>query len=123
MILFASISYEERVLIQGYLTSGLWHEWIQRMSESEHRDQSLRREEDERRDAAVEGSIRELFRGSVLALAALPDGGLLAGGWHSAHGLALARLKADGSLDRAFADRIARAGVTGPVHYIGLEPD
>jgi beta-propeller uncharacterized protein DUF5122 len=130
-VLFASFSYDEWVLIYSYLRRfGPWQEWRQvsyekrqRVQAAQAREDAERHEREERQAAKIRGSIRELFNGPVLAVAALPDGGLLAGGWHSQHGLALARLRSDGSLDQGFLDRVSSGDVTGGVRAIVLERD
>lgn len=128
-VLFASFSYDEWILIRGYLSSGLRDEMWRRVGEvrwrvADRRRQRVadrRRQREERQDARIEGSIRGLFRFGVQALAVDSDGSLLAGGMHGAHGLALARLRPDGSLDRAFTDRATSGGVRGSVQDVSLD--
>lgn len=120
-ILFASFSYDEWILIRGYLSSGLRDEMWRRVGEVRWRVADRRRQREERQDVRIEGSIRGLFRFGVQTLAVDSDGSLLAGGMHSVHGLALARLRPDGSLDRAFTDRATSGGVRGSVQDVSLD--
>ena len=67
----------------------------------------------------------EGVNGRVLAMVVQPDGKIIIGGSFSAvNGLSrgnLARLNADGTLDRTFADQYA-AGVNGTVYALALHP-
>ncbi|GAB4171753.1 MAG: hypothetical protein Fur0032_11060 [Terrimicrobiaceae bacterium] len=64
--------------------------------------------------------------GSVAAVAIQPDGKIVIGGtFNAVNGVPrsnIARLNADGTLDRSFADTII-AGVSGPVYAVAIRPD
>lgn len=64
--------------------------------------------------------------GSVAAVVIQPDGKIVIGGtFNAVNGVPrsnIARLNADGTLDRSFADTII-AGVSGPVYALAIRPD
>jgi hypothetical protein len=120
-ILFASFSYDDWRLIGRYLGSEVWQVAARRRAMSRDLREQQERAARERREAHVDGSIRGLFAGPAQALARCPDGGLVVGGMHSRHGLALARLDADGTLDRAWTDRMAAQSIVGGVGAVSCD--
>jgi hypothetical protein len=120
-ILFASFSYDDWRAIARYLGSEVWQGAARRAAMSRDLREAQQRAARERREARIEGSIRGLFTGSVQALARCPDGGLVAGGVHSRHGLALARLRPDGTLDRAWTERAGAGPLVGGVDAISCD--
>lgn len=120
-IVFASISYDDWRLLGRYLGSEVWHGASRRAAMARASREGEERVAREREEAHVDGSIRGLFAGSVEALAHCPDGGLVVGGTHSSHGLALARIRADGTLDRTWADRMAAQPIVGSVGSVSCD--
>lgn len=139
-LLGSAFSYEEWVLIGGWLTSGAWSDAAWRARDLQRRavvamDAPRRRREEAlevereraaRRVAEVHGSVRGLFEVDVQDVAEQPDGKLLVGGTHRPNTLAIARLNPDGSLDEPFVQRASRdlvGVVDGPVRRVLVQPD
>ena len=120
-ILFASFSYDDWRSIARYLGSEVWQVAARRRAMSRALREQQERAERERREARLEGSIRGLFAVSGQALARCPDGALVVGGVHSRHGLAVARLHADGTLDRAWTDRMSEQTIVGGVDAVSCD--
>jgi hypothetical protein len=122
-VLFASIPYDDWRLLARYCRAELWQDLARPAALARAQREQRERAERERREARIEGSIRALFTGPVQALARCPDGGLVAGGRHSRHELALAKLHTDGTLDRAWMDRMAAQPIVGGVGAVTCDAD
>ncbi|MET0552037.1 MAG: delta-60 repeat domain-containing protein [Vicinamibacteria bacterium] len=120
-ILFASFSYDDWRLIGRYLGSDLWQGMSRRVHMARDMRARVAREQREREEARIEGSIRDLFDGPVQAFASCPDGGLLVGGGHSRYALGLARLGPDGALDTAFTARLGDHEIAGTVDRVNCD--